>query len=1211
MWRPVRVPLGSAAQLEPVWQRLWTGIPRDGPQLLTATNQNVDSLSATAQGPPTYSGDGLTSRIPNELGEERADAGTGGDSPNGRGKSKSGRQAWGRPTETGHATVWWYRPKPSDAKAGLQRSKSQESAALATEMRQSRLATANGTQAAGSETRHHHHHRPADEAELDHDQELHAVVLPHPGQVLQLQWRPSQGLRGSPSLSKRQVLLTSCEDGIVRLWLEVEIKRSRQVAGPDSPLARGPPRFYVGAIFEAYASSIPTRPFMPGCIFWAEETLAQRSGGASKEEQLADVAGCEWLVGVRADGSVGLWAVHCLDDLHPPRTPRVSKWDESKGLLLAHGGSPDQVNESVSARSQPSMLSCAIQRPEGAQGGPPTAVELCERVSSGVFRWVRIWPPVSAIGGGGGHIVGGNEGPKSSGRKTWGFAMEDVRLFGHSGDVRQVAVHPSPAAAVAATLDSTGEVLLWDLSAVSVGPLAAPAVPGPFGILGSALRAYHKLEIPDKGGRKYRAVRWVGGGVDQPAAVQWLLALREEGIDVWQVGERKDRSAKISLLTFLASPEKKGPTALEDLRVLPMPPSGFKESKESNPRPLSGVRCHVIAKGDSGRFLLGWRLNFRGQENASKVGVSGWWVKSERTEVEGAESENEVAETVVEAQVIAWREFEDNETVASLDVAENIWSLLEGDEGNDTGKAEEIGQKRRGPCDFVTAHDDGSVRFWVVTGEEGKADQSSDATWRLAGWTQVSNRRALEVVSVAPGGGRIAVVVRHQPEKQQGGDLPAKRVQIWEGESCLGIGGSFTLEGELDFPDEGSSLELQWAEACNGQLLLAIASCQKLQVFAQGHSPRRDPESGSPDAAAQTLSGGWISIAEADSPFERFGGFAWGRQLSLVVSTGAQLHVLGPWLTPTPSVSTLPLPPPEVATPANAPISRGTYKGGSYSQLSLSPSPSAGSLPQLGLYSNSVPSLSSLLTPSSSYGSLSGAEQKPPQKAAPDNDVSTLLEVAGGMGAPLQDYHPRALFHYMFEGNKKKARSCLRHLAAGLQRATSAKGLGVPQPFGRMRLSELVSLNQAPELSRLPSRRGSAVGASTGNFGGPGVGEKEKDKYASLMSSTWVDEEPGSDETTSGGSKAHEYVARGANELFTKAEAEALSEALAMSVDVQGLTSDERVQVRRDFDWVSALDSACPSLAWRAFASSSLRNLSSSSRQVSSCSSSGGFPSIP
>jgi hypothetical protein len=1201
MWRPVRVPLGSAASPEPVWQRLWTGI-RDGPQLLTATNQNVDSLSATAQGPPTISGDGLTSKIQNGLGEERADAGIGGDSPNGRGKS--GRRAWGRPTETGHATVWWYRPKPADTKAG---SKSQESAALATETRQSRLATANGTQAAGNETRHHHHHRPADEAELDIDQELHAVVLPHPGQVLQLQWRPSQGLRGSPS--KRQVLLTSCEDGIVRLWLEVEVKRSPQVAGSDSP--RGPPRFYVGAIFEACASSVPTGPSMPGCIYWAEESLAQRSGGASKEEQVADVAGCEWLVGVRADGSVGLWAVHCLDDLHPPRTPRVSKWDESKGLLRAQGGPPDEVDESASARWQPSMLSCAIQRPEGAQGGPPTAVELCERVSRGVFRWARIWPPVSAIGGGGGHIVGGNEGPKSSGRKTWGFAMEDVRLFGHSGGVRQVTVHPSPAAAVAATLDSTGGVLLWDLSAVSVGSLAAPAVPGPFGILGLALRACHKLE--NKAGRRYRAVRWVGGGVDQPASVQWLLALREGGIDVWQIVGRKDGGAKLSLLTSLAPPEKKGPTALEDLRVLPVPSSGLKESKESGSGRVAGVRCQVIAKGDSGRVLLGWQLDFRGQENAYKVGVSGWWVKSERTELEGAESENEVAETVTEARVIAWREFEDKEAVASLDVAKNVWSLLEGDNENGTAKAEEIGQKRRGPFDFVTAHNDGSVRFWVVTGEEGKADQSSDATWRLAGWTQVSNKCALEMVSVAPGGGRIAVVIQHQPEKQQRGDLPAKRVQIWEGESCLGVGGSFTLEGDLEFPAGGNGLDQQWAEACNGQLLLAIASGgQKLQVFAQGHSPRRDPESGSPDAAAQTLCGGWIPIAEADSPFERFGGFAWGRQLSLLVSTGAQLHVLGPWLTATPSVSTLPLSPPEVATPANAPISRGTYKGGSYSQLSLSPSPSAGSLPQLGLYSNSVPSLSSLLTPSSSYGSLSGAEQKAPQRAAPDDDVSTLLEVARGVGAPLQDYHPRVLFHYMFEGNKKKARMCLRHLAAGLQRATSAKGsggVGGPQPFGRMRLSELVALDQAPELSRLPSRRGSAVGASTGKFGGLGVGEQEKDRYASLMSSTWVDEEPGGDETTSGGSNAYEYVARGANELFMKAEAEALSEALAMSVDMQGLTSDERVQVRCASDW--ARFGFCLSFVCLADLHIIEFLIYCPSLQIISCSSSGGFPFTP
>lgn len=1116
MWRPTKTPAGTPV----TWQRLWSGTPTDGSQVQTATTQSVESLVATAQG---HAQKGLESDAGHSGGRKRP--------------------AWGRSTETGHATVWWYCPKPADVSNGRpddvstnqpagKKAKLQESPPGGP--KHSRLAVANGAHASAEVSGAEAHQQQLDDPDFDPNQELHAIVLPHPGGVLSLQWRPRQGLRGLGP--RRQALLTSCEDGIVRLWLEVEVRRGRQVAGSDSPPSRAPPHFYVGAIFEPFPGP-SSAPCMTGCVYWAEEN----SPRGAKAGQAADVAGCEWLVGVRADGTVGLWAIHCLDDLHPPRTPRVSKWDESQGLL-----SQGEVASSDGARWQPSVLSCAIQRPDGGQGGPPTAVELCERVSAGAFRWARIWPPVTAIGGGGGHIVGGNEAPRTGGRKAWGVSMEDVRLLGLEGGVKQVAVHPSPAAAMLATVDSKGGVVLWEMGALGTELVAVPAVPGPFGIMGSAVRACLSLRgVDGESGseRKYSIVRWLGGATGQIAGKRWLLGLCSGAVDVWEIARSGSglKGAKLSLLTSLVSSDGEGTPNLDDFCIVP----GLAASSDGESGSGSPVTYQVIASGNSGRLLLCWRLEIRVSAGSSRGGVASWWFGPEEDAngPSGAEGER----TAVEVCFLGSRKFGEEEAVIDLD-SEASDQLSVGKTESGSVEKDSFDGGNRGPFGFATAHGDGSVRFWHIA---EAADESLDATWRLAGWTQVSEAGGVKSVNVAPGGGRIAVVIKSETKPI---DTSAARVQVWEGESCFGVGGAFTLEGELEHPAGGNTPEVAWGDTHNGQLLLAVASGEKLHVFVQGHSPRRDPESGTPNSDGQLKTGGWSCIAEAESPFERFRGLAWGPQMSLIAGAGPNLHVFGPWLTAKASVSVLPLPPPESTAPVNAPLSKMTYKGGSYSQLSLAPSASTGSLPQLGLHSSSVPSLTSLLTPSSSYGSLSGADQKLPPKPTPGADVITLFDAAAGAGAPLEDYHPRVLFHFMFEGNKRKARACLRHLAAGLH-ATSAKGadnVGGSRHFGRMHLSELVSLDEPTETSRLPSRRGSAVATSSAKPG---------DKYASLMSSSWVDEEPAGEGDVST-VKAGEFVRKDAGELFTKAEAEALSEALATSAEVQGLTSDERVQVR-------------------------------------------------
>lgn len=277
--------------------------------------------------------------------------------------------------------------------------------------------------------------------------EIQGIELQHPSEVSMIQWRPSNGC-GEDPFTYRPVLLTSSRDGSLRLWLDMEGPSYLSFCFGDSQELRKKPTFSMAAVVDVNKC---LNGILGYDIFvtWASEN---RTRGNSEEKRLLtrnnsvkrpDLIPCEWLVGVGPRGKVALWSIHSLDDILPTRFPRVTLWQEGDGVLAQPSTFyPFRMEDADNARDRLMMMKAVVQRPEGAMAVPPSSLDLFEALPSGHFRWSRLWPPVSAVGTGGGHVGSGTQ--TSRNKSSWGVSSEVVYLDGHRGAIVQlVAWAPS------------------------------------------------------------------------------------------------------------------------------------------------------------------------------------------------------------------------------------------------------------------------------------------------------------------------------------------------------------------------------------------------------------------------------------------------------------------------------------------------------------------------------------------------------------------------------------------------------------------------------------------------------------------------------------------------------------------------------------------------------------------------------------------------
>ncbi|KAK6919956.1 hypothetical protein RJ641_015860 [Dillenia turbinata] len=286
--------------------------------------------------------------------------------------------------------------------------------------------------------------------------------LHHPLPVFMIQWRPVMG-RQQKRYPVRSTLLTCCLDGTVRFWSEIDdgrIRKLRKDTNNQKTMRRAYCVVGVIEINQSLNATLGTDIF----VAWA----TQIGGGIdmgdihtyvySMNGYECDKAGrCEWLVGVGPGKLLIFWAIHCLDDVSPPRFPRITQW-EKRELKDPEVKGVQRTNYSTSV-TRPILDKVVILR--NCSFGPPALCSLVQLLPCNSLCWSVLYTQTSICKDGG---------LSNNSRRTdllSCYAGRVLNIDGHNGKILQVAVHTSSEVELAASLDSNGLVLFWSLATFS------------------------------------------------------------------------------------------------------------------------------------------------------------------------------------------------------------------------------------------------------------------------------------------------------------------------------------------------------------------------------------------------------------------------------------------------------------------------------------------------------------------------------------------------------------------------------------------------------------------------------------------------------------------------------------------------------------------------------------------------------------------------
>ncbi|ESQ39302.1 hypothetical protein EUTSA_v10001279mg [Eutrema salsugineum] len=818
------------------------------------------------------------------------------------------------------------------------------------------------------------------------------VELPHPQRISMIQWRPVAAEQSAICVGKstRNVLMTCCLDGAVRLWSEVDGGKTKKGIKDVNDHKKS---FCVVAVIEInqVLDGYLGRDLF---IVWGTriggilKTMEGTNQLFSIEKYVHEnVGNCEWLVGHGPGKSASLWAVHCLDDISPMRFPRITLWAKQESNEI--GVEPLSRAEATGSSDRLPLKKVSVSR-NNLYGMPL----ICSSISLSPRNTVY-WSSL--------HTIKSHDSEESSPNRSSVLKCiteKVLDLDGHGGKILQVAFDPIICEArYTASLDYNGLIIIW-----SSCDYLNRAIDHPISV--STWKPCGRLQNLDLR-LKYTSICWAPSSLNDE---RFLLVGHVEGVDCFSLrncgmGYDGFLTHYICTIPFSVShPLDYGPTSIF---AIPLSNS-FGKTFKSNRFLLLSVWMKEK------RFdALSWRVTLHHFDAAGTTCdchfhdfdsiESGKWLFEDTF----AGKTNCIAVRACSSEIPKSHRYDE---VSSFAVVNPSGRALENDM-NIENQA----------YTMATGQADGSLKLWRSSLQESS---TPSIPWELVGMLTIG-QNPVSVISLTDSGHKIAALCTENHSKA------VHTISIWEIVHLIDSG-VFILEDKLHFDAEVAAV--RWSAVGNDQLLLGVCTQKEMRVYDSARQPCRSTSIAVSDYSSEAQI--WQCFAVTRT-FSAIHDLWWGSKAMTAVAHNDYISLHGQWLAVIDKKQKIDNNPEIFA--ANLPnLVNATEEGRDSELLSDSglidlkeadtASNSRGCIPLLPT-SNAIDdwqSNSMLLT-----GTASGSESI--------IDIASMLHMVEKLGGALPLYHPQALLVAIRSGNWKRASAALRHFAEYITSSDASK----------------------------------------------------------------------------------------------------------------------------------------------------------------------------
>ncbi|XP_062213038.1 uncharacterized protein LOC133913785 [Phragmites australis] len=677
---------------------------------------------------------------------------------------------------------------------------------------------------------------------------LEQAELVHPQPVCMIQWRPWSLCVSCRSEVSREILMTCCLDGTVRLWSEDDVARSKKQRGLQTP-------FSVIAVIEV--NNILNGVLgVDITVRWSMETGSVMSRDEEGRFELFSddsrenrPGKCEWLASVGPGPCVNFWAVHCLDDVSPPRYPRITLWKQVKlqgcGESSVNSSPPNSIEQSIFVEAVISRRLCS---------GPPTTSSLLHLLPDDSFIWSGLSTSLSSDTGT--HVS------SDSTKSISCCVTKTVKQDGHKGSIRQVSVHPySCEIELAVSMDSSRMLFFWSLSTFStlIPTLYVPVYP-----LWKLLSTFDLRAI--SADVQYSCLCWAPSVSHDN---RFFVLGGENGADCFIVRIQKEEvlsCQKIFTIPFLGEINAEGPP--DSIHTIPLP---------SN--------CSGCFMNNNFLLVCIWRKSFQvfswkvvlHSENQYDNGrcLCGFAASSLSTTKQGRHVscfEGEMFSAVVCEGSSVFPSGLEGEYPTCISVMPLNNTVL---------PIQQHGPYRTVPgYHIATGCSDGTVKLWKMTCADNSLQTEKERhIWELVG--MFGAHRGPITTILLSSCGRVITVGRDIQKN-------STSIHIWEAVKLMGDG-SFLLEDALMSQDH--IVGLDGLSLGDGRFLLAVHLPNELRIYSHKHPSFRNVL----HTENSKEEGLWSCIALYHSHHD-IADFLWGPKATIVLVHENHLSLFSSWL---------------------------------------------------------------------------------------------------------------------------------------------------------------------------------------------------------------------------------------------------------------------------------------------------------------------------